>query len=1209
MAPPVARAEGTLSVTTLKTEYRVDPIGIDATRPRFGWQLTSDARAQMQRAYQILVATSPEKLDADVGDRWDSGPVASDRSNQIEYRGSSLPSRTRCYWKVRVWDANNAVSAWSRRASFELGLLSPADWTARWIAEPAVTARSPLLRKAFAVGKPVRRARVYATALGVYELHLNGQRVGQDYLTPGWTAYAKRLEYQTYDVTGLIVSGRNALGAILGDGWYAGRGPIRTPVSDTSRSVRVQLEIEYADGTVERVNSDASWRAWTAGPVQSSSIYDGERYDARKELPGWSTGGFDDSSWARARDVSTYGGTLVASTFPVRVMQDQAPVAITSPAAGTYLFDLGQNIVGWARLRLQGKAGTAVHLRFAEALNPDGTLYTKNLRGAAQTDTYILRGTGHTEVFEPHFTYHGFRYVEVTGFPGTPARNAITGRVVYAALETTGTLTTSSAPLNRLYQNIVWSQRGNFYSVPTTGPQRDERMGATGDGQVFAATAALNMDVSAYFTKWSQDIEDGQDSSGAYGVTAPVGSRPLPPSSAWQEAGVIIPWTVYQSYGDTRIIDRRWISMVRFIAYLQSRAVSNLLPADTSIYGDWLNRGGEVPREVVANAYYGYSARLMAEMARATGRTTEADRYDTLFHDIRDAFTRAYATEDGQVLSGAQGAYAMAIAMDMLPEGRVAGAANYLLSDIRTRGNHVTAGIIGTKDLHKALTRAGQASVAYDVISQREDFSGISSIRNGATTIWEHWDGWTPDSGFSDPDMNSFNHYSFGAMGEWMYNTIAGIGGDPQQPGYKGIVIHPQPGGGLTAARGEYQSILGPIVSDWNINRSRFSLNIAIPANTTATVYIPTRDASTVMEEGVPVGSATGVTYLRREANAAVYRVGSGSYSFSSDLTGTGPAPAATPAPGSWTFCTNEGGGNCTFTGTRQIRYGVNTTYTYGTFTGSVACTNGVFGDPAPGVVKHCDFNNARLPTPWTRAQIRTVLATMGALLLAGLAWIWSLHNTVKRQTQVIREKLAREAVHSERSRIARELHDGMAQTIAAVSIQLEWIRSAIPATAGVALARLEATRSLVRESLAEASRSIWEVPLSTDAVGLEHALREALKRFGAGAPIELSVALGEPRLPADTEYHIVRVAQEAVANAVRHAQGARIRIELSFPDGTILLRVADDGPGFDGTPANERAGLPGMRQRASILKGEVRVRSARGSGTEVLLAVPWRPS
>jgi alpha-L-rhamnosidase len=1204
--PPAALADSVLTLTTLKTEYKVDPIGLDAPRPRFSWQLTATRRAQMQRAYQVLVASSKAGLDANVGDKWDSGRVTAEASAQIEYGGSALRSRARYYWKVRVWDGDDGASAWSSSAFFEMGLLSAADWSARWIAEPNVTAKSPLLRKAFTVTRSVRRARVYATALGLYELHLNGERVGQDYFTPGWTDYAKRLEYQTYDVTHLIVKGGNAIGAVLGDGYYGGRGWIHTPAPGTTRSVRVQLEIELTDDTIQRVVSDTAWRVSEDGPIQSSSIYNGELYDARKEAPGWARGGFDQSHWLPARDVSSYGGALVASAVPIRVMLDLAPVAVTHPAAGTHIFDMGQNMVGWARLEVQGAPGTAVRLRFGEMLNADGTLYTENLRGAAQTDTYVLRGSATTEVFEPHFTYHGFRYVEVTGLPGPPSPDVLTGRVAYAALEATGALTTSSPLLDRLYQNIVWSQRGNFWSVPTDCPQRDERMGYLGDGQIFAATAALNMDVSSYFTKWSQDIEDGQLPSGTYPVTAPVGSQDLAPSSARQEAGVVIPWTVYQSYGDTRIIERRWSSMVRFIDYLQSHAANDLLPAEMSVYDDAFNVRDGVPAEVVANLYYGYSVKLMAEMASATGRSAEAHRYDLLYHRIRDAFVDAYVTADGQVLGGTQGGYAMAIAMDMLPERRVAGTADYLVNSVRARGNHLTTGFISTKELNKALSKADRTEVAYELINQTSFPSWLFPVTNGATTLWERWDGWTPGGGFQAPTFNSFNHVSVGAVGEWMFATIAGISGDPQRPGYKAVILHPQPGGGLTHAHGEYRSIHGLVVSDWVVDGATFRLHAEVPANTTATVYVPAMDASKVREGGLPAGRVTGMSFLRMEGNAAVYSLGSGRYDFESDTGRAGPAPAPTPAPVKWTFCATEGE-TCEFTGTRQVRYGGRSLYNYLTVTASVSCQNGVFGDPAFGAPKQCAYSSVVVPTPWwTPGRVMTALGAMGAALLAGLGWVWSLRNTVKRQTEVIREKLAREAVASERSRIAQEIHDGLAQAVAGVSVQLEGVRLAIPATARVALDRLENTRTLVRQTLVAASRSIWEIQLPTEPVGLENALREMLKGFGDDAPVELSVAAGEPRMAAHTEYHVMRIAQEAVSNALRHAEGARVRVDLTFPSGKIVLRVTDDGPGFSGTPVG-RGGLPGMRDRAKVLGGQIHVHSASGQGTEVLLEAPLR--
>jgi alpha-L-rhamnosidase len=1199
---------GAVSLRALKTEYRSNPIGIDAVRPRFSWQLASTGRSQLQRGYQILVATSESRLDTDAGDVWDSGEVATDRSVQIEYDGPRLTSRTRYYWKVRIWDAQHSVSVWSNNAFFEMGLLALSDWNARWIAEPSVAAQCPMLRKTFTVSKSVRRARAYATALGVYELYLNGRRVGEDYFAPGWTDYAKRLEYQTYDVTELLMSGRNAMGAIIGNGWYASDGWIRTSVPGTTRSVRLQLEIEFTDGTTQRIDSDTSWRAAAHGPIQSSSIYDGERYDARRELAGWSSAGFDDSSWPAARDVGRYSGTLVAGSVPIRVQLEQEPIAITQPMGGTYIFDMGQNMVGWVRLRVQGPRGTAVRMRFGEVLTPEGSLYTANLRGALQTDTYILRGTGAIEIYEPHFTYHGFRYVEVTGLPGPPALSALTGRVAYAALQTTGSLTTSSPLLDRLYENIVWSQRGNFWAVPTDCPQRDERLGYLGDGQVFAATAALNMDVSSYFTKWSQDIEDAQLASGAYADTAPIAARSSNPSSATPAAGVILPWVVYQSYGDTRIIDHHWRSMVRFMDYLESRAANNLVAADTAMHDDAFNIDDPIPREILANAYYGHCVRLMAEMARATGRTADAGRYETLFHDIRKAFTSAYVTADGQMMSGAQAAYAMAIAMDMLPADRVPAAADRLVSAIRSRDNHLSTGLTCTRDLNIALSKAGRTAVAYDVLNQTSYPSWLFTLQRDATTTWERWDGVKPSGGFQSPQMNSFNHYASGAVGEWMFGTIAGINGDPRKPGYKGIILRPQPGGGLTSARGEYESIHGPVVSEWHLSGSRLELHAEIPANTNATVYVPATDAETVKEGGAPAGEAMGVAFLRMEDHAAVFTVASGRYDFESRLPAEPPA-AATPMPGTWTFCANDGDA-CVMTGTRQVRYGEGGRYAYRTVTGTVPCTKTVFDDPVPQWRKHCDFNSTVLPTPWwTRGRITAAAATLGAVLLVGFGWVWSLQKTVRRQTEIIREKLVREALVAEGSRIAREIHDGLAQAIAAVSLQIEGIRSAIPQTAGVALERLDATSSLVRQTLIDASRSIWEIQVPTEAVGLENALRDMLERFGPDAPLDLTIAGDGPEVSVETEYQVVRVVQEAVANAVRHAPGSRIRVDVIYPEGRIALRVTDDGPGFDGEPPNGRSGLRSMRQRAAILKGELTVHSVRGQGTEIRLEVPARVS
>ncbi|MGQ9524689.1 MAG: family 78 glycoside hydrolase catalytic domain, partial [Armatimonadota bacterium] len=577
-------AEG-VTVERLRCEYAVNPVGIDVPRPRLSWTLRSNRRGERQTAYQILVATSMETLNADSGDLWDSGKVDTDQSIHVPYSGRELTSRTRCYWKVRVWDKDGKPSRYSQPAYWEMGLLRAEDWKAKWIAFPPPAGKEkemgpcPYLRREFALAKPVRRARLYATALGLYEVRLNGRRVGDHVFAPGWTDYKIRVQYQTYDVTSLVREGRNAIGAVLGDGWYAGHvglggrnryGPYPT--------FMCQLEVEYTDGTTETIVTDDTWRA-SHGPILASDMLMGETYDARREIPGWDTPGFDDSKWSQVtvRDVS--GVRLVAQVGPpVRRIQELKPKTVSEPVPGSYVFDLGQNMVGWARLKVKGEAGTTVTLRFAEMLNPDGTIYTANYRSAKCTDHYTLKG-GAEEVYEPLFTFRGFRYVEVTGYPGKPGLDAITGVVVHSDTPPTGKFECSSPMLNQLHSNIVWGQKGNFLSVPTDCPQRDERLGWTGDAQIFARTAAFNMDVAGFFTKWMIDVEDAQWPNGAFTDVAPfvaVGAG----VAAWGDAGVICPWTMYLAYADKGMVERHYAAMAKWIDYLKSNSTDLLRPAE-----------------------------------------------------------------------------------------------------------------------------------------------------------------------------------------------------------------------------------------------------------------------------------------------------------------------------------------------------------------------------------------------------------------------------------------------------------------------------------------------------------------------------------------------------------------------------------------------------------------------------------------------------
>ncbi|MCJ7777492.1 MAG: glycoside hydrolase family 78 protein [Sedimentisphaerales bacterium] len=737
------------------------------------------------------------------------------------------------------------------------------------------------LRKGFLVDRTVKRAAVYVSALGLYELYINGYRVGDDFFTPGWTDYPTRVYYQSYDVTKLLKRGSNAIGAILADGWYAGYvgfGRKRENYGSQPRLL-VQLEVEYADGGRKVISTDKSWKA-AYGPLVEADFLMGETYDSRKEMLGWDTSQFDDSTWNAVTVAGKIDSKVEAHPgVTVKKIMEIKPVKRTQPKDGAYVFDMGQNFAGWARLKAKGKAGTKVVLRFAEMLKPDGTIYTENLRAARCTDTYILNGKGQ-EVWEPRFTFHGFRYVEVTGYPGEPRLDNITGIVVHSDTPQVGSFECSNPMVNQLYNNIVWSQRSNFIEVPTDCPQRDERLGWTGDAQIFIRTATYNMNVAAFFTKWLVDLEDSQSKEGAFPDVAPRKIAMGEGTAAWGDAGVICPWTIYQVYGDKRVIEQHYESMKRWIAYLKENS-NGLLRPDKG-YGDWVAIGEETPKDVIATAYFAYSARLLSKMAAAIGKDHDAKEYELLFKQIKDAFNKAYVSDDGKIKGDTQTCYCLGLYFDLLPESKRELAAKHLVEAIKRRDWHLSTGFVGLSYLLPTLTQTGHLDIAYRLLNNDTFPSWGYSIKNGATTIWERWDGWTEEKGFQNPGMNSFNHYSFGSVGQWLFGTVAGI--ETDELCYKKIIIRPRPGGGITAARASYVSINGQIESFWKIEGNKFMLNVTIPVNTTATVYVLAKDTGSVTESGRPANQSNHVQFLRTEDGCAVFAVRSGNYRFVSSF-------------------------------------------------------------------------------------------------------------------------------------------------------------------------------------------------------------------------------------------------------------------------------------------------------------------------------------
>jgi alpha-L-rhamnosidase len=896
----------------LRCEYLTDPLGTTVVKPRLSWLVTTDERDQTQTAYQVLVASSPGLLAQNIGDLWDSGTVKSTDTHLIEYEGEELTSRQRCHWKVRVWDNADSASDWSEPAMWSIGLTELHEWNSRWAQAPASLLAaadredrsimpSPYLRTEFELNvKPVR-ATLYATAQGLYRFHANGQRVGQDWFTPGWTDYAERYRFQTYDLTDHLEPGTNAVGAILGTGWYCGHVAWYTGIYGDEPALLAQLEIEMVDGNTLTIGSGPGWKAAT-GPILFSDMLQGESYDARLEIPGWDLPGYDDSGWVAAvcKDFDPDGPALDGSTgVPMREISEVLPVEITEPSQGVYVFDLGQNMVGNIRLRATGEEGDTVRLRYAEVLNDDGTIYTENLRKAAATDSYTLKGSVDGEEWVPSFTYHGFRFVEVSGLRRPASLDQITGLVIHSAMDQTGTFSCSNELLNQLQHNIEWGQRGNYFDIPTDCPQRDERLGWMGDAQVFAATGCFNFNTAAFLTKWLTDVRDAQHKDGCYTDFAPEPDviehnsgrrlREWRGAPAWADAGIIVPWTVYQRYGDVRILEESYDSMCTYMGFIEQES-KDLIGPDFG-YGDWLGDFAFTPLELLATAFNAHSAGVLSDIAGVIGKDSDAARYRAFSDRIKEAFNRRFVTPDGRIVGDTQTAYALALRFNLLPEELRYVATDRLVHDIehghsamwpyKERAGHISSGFVGVNLINPVLIETGHIDLAYRLLLNEDYPSWLFQVRQGATTIWERWDGYHPDHGFQDPDMNSFNHYAYGAIGQWLYETVAGL--SPLEPGYKSIAVRPQPGGGLTSARARYVSVHGAIEVSWRTEHAGFVLDVSVPCNTTAHVWLPFGNGSSTTESGRPISKTPGIHDIV-DGDVLNITIGSGIYRFETPL-------------------------------------------------------------------------------------------------------------------------------------------------------------------------------------------------------------------------------------------------------------------------------------------------------------------------------------
>jgi alpha-L-rhamnosidase len=878
-----------LHVTDLTCEYQVNPVGIDVVQPRLSWKIVSSERAVSQSAYQIQCRAGA-KDDSPL--LWDTGKVASDQSVHVPYAGPPLEARQRVYWRVRIWDAKDRESSWSRPALWEMGLLAPKDWQAQWI-EPNLVEDAnasnpcPMLRRDFTLTSTPQKARAYVTCHGVYELTINGQRVSDHLFAPGWTAYNKRLQYQTYDATMFLRPGQNCIGVILGDGWHRGRlrQGDRRNLYGSSLALLLQLEIEEANGSRQVITTDTSWRA-SIGPIMKSDFYDGETYYARRAKAGWNQPGYNDGDWATVKVIDGQKDHLIAQAGPpVRPVEEVRPVAILKSPSGETIIDMGRNLVGWIRLKARGPAGTRIRLRHAEVLDAEGDLYTDNLRSARQTDEIILAGTGE-ETWEPHFTFHGFRYVGISGWPGNLALENLTGVIVRSDTPRTGTFTCSDPTINRLQENIWRGQQSNFVDIPSDCPQRDERLGWTGDAQVFARTACFNAQVARFYAKWLGDLEAEQLPGGAvpdvvpdtYTLSKKYG---MAGASGWADAAVIVPWTLYLCYGDRAILARQYRSMKAWVDYMIAQAGETCLYKTDHGFGDWLafNAAPSTDKSFINQAFFAHSTDLLSRTARVLGKTDDTAKYSSALEDIRRAFQKEFVTAAGTLSSDTQTAYALALAFDLLPEDQRPSAARHLADDVRRVG-HITTGFLGTPWICHALSANGYTEQAYQLLERKEYPSWLYPITKGATTIWERWDGIKPDGSFQDKTMNSFNHYAYGAIGAWLYQVVAGIEIDEQSPGYKHILVQPHPGGSLTCAEARLESLYGPIDSRWRKEGQLMTVEVEIPANTTATIRLPGAVPAQTAESGRPLSEGTGLRGISQAGRTTVMQAGSGRYSF-----------------------------------------------------------------------------------------------------------------------------------------------------------------------------------------------------------------------------------------------------------------------------------------------------------------------------------------
>lgn len=888
------RIDGTLSPGNLRCEYLINPSGIDITNPCLSWYSASEERNQKQTAYRILVSSSLEKSDSNEGDLWDSKKVKSDQSINIIYNGKKLHSEDKCFWKVKVWNGKGKESVWSEPAKWSMGLLDEADWKGYWIGLDSLIGNDKqfglsarYLRKEFAAEKKVKRATAYLCGLGLFELYINGNKTGDQVLAPALSEYPKRSYYMTFDVTKEISAGQNAVGIILGSGRYFAA--CKWDRNFGFPKMIFQLNIEFSDGSRQSIVSDTSWKITTNGPIVISNKYNGEEYDARKEMPGWSNVGFDDSRWMNPEKLPDATEKLSSQMIdPTKIIETIKPLSITEIRPGIYIIDMGQNMTGWVPVKVRADSGTKIKMRFAEILNSDGELDTAGLRSAKQTDVYIAKGSG-LEEWEPHFAYHGFRYVELTGYPGKPDLNTIVGKVVHDDIRTIGHFDCSNDIINKTYKAAYWGYRGNYHSIPTAASQRDERDGWLGDRSINSYSESFIFDNNAIYSKWMTDISDAQRPTGSISDVCPTTRIVYEDNVTWPSTFIMAHNFLYEQFGNLKVIADNYDAMKKWLFYMRDKYMKDyLLPRDS--YGDWCMPPEDrniihskdstlnTPGDFLGSSYFYYDLILIERYARLLNKDEDVKEFSSLAEKVREAVNKTYLNKEKfYYANNTVTANAVALSFGLPPDeirSKVFG--NLVDKTVNVFDYHTSCGIIGQQWLMKTLTDNGRPDMALRIAANTTYPSFGYMLGKGATTIWELWNG---DS--APPKMNSHNLVMLiGDLVVWLYEDLAGIKSDTANPGFKNIIMKPIPVEGLDYVHSEYHSIHGLIKSSWKKEGKSFIWDIIVPCNTTATVYIAAPSEKEVTENGKRASSAEGVKYMDTDNGYVVYKVGSGNYHF-----------------------------------------------------------------------------------------------------------------------------------------------------------------------------------------------------------------------------------------------------------------------------------------------------------------------------------------